>query len=174
MEGGHKSSCTSGFPYTQEKQVLTTWGQSANKDAQVLLVGRQSTPTRSRCTWKWYGHSTVNMCYNNYCLNLDMEIFSRTLDHLNHPDITPIPSLQNQMVLTWPGAESWRDGAKVQWKHSEYGKFVMLPSVMKPGPFKWGHGIIRVPKMIKLKFWGKGFTSYRVKAPGLEQGDHVE
>lgn len=44
MKGGHKSSGTSGFPCTQAKQVLTAGGQFANKDAQVLVVGRNARP----------------------------------------------------------------------------------------------------------------------------------
>lgn len=79
-----------------------------------------------------------------------MELFSRTLDHSDHPGITPRPLLQNQTAQTQ--VESRRDGARVQRRHSECGKVVTLPLVMKPGPFCWGHRITRAPKMIKLKF----------------------
>lgn len=48
MNRSHKTLGTSSSPCTQAKQVMTAGGQLANKDTQVLAVGRKSTPTKSR------------------------------------------------------------------------------------------------------------------------------
>lgn len=142
-----------GFHARRQSRLWQPEGCWPTKDTQVLAVERKSTPTRSRCAWKWYEHRTVNTCCSDYYLNLDMEISSRTLDFSDHAGIIHRPLLKNQMALTLPEARKVEGkGPKFSKSILNMGKLSHFPQLWKSGPSVGSHGITRVPKIAKLMF----------------------